>query len=146
MEEEINIKLRPSHCLEILNFLRQSINNNNRDNAKFQTIHEALNEFQRELFDNATADQLDYGMHEIEINMLIGRSHNDSEGINIDRVRYRLGETDIEFKLKHNLGRFGMSLDKVYYQWWMGTNSFTAESLRDFIRLINAEMICEIEE
>lgn len=70
---KIKIELSPYNAAAIYGFMREFINEENADEYRFKAIHEAVDEFEKEL-NKITSDQLEDLIAENQINQLIGKS------------------------------------------------------------------------
>lgn len=77
MIEKVKIELTPYNSLAILKFCREFINDENKDDYIFQPIHEAVNEFEQQVYKKMSPTQLDQAIHENSVNKLIGKFPTD---------------------------------------------------------------------
>lgn len=76
--DKVHIKLSPYTAMAILGFLREWINDDVPDEYQYTAIKEAVAEYQKEVSDNMTNDQLEAAKIENSVNKLIGKSPNNS--------------------------------------------------------------------
>lgn len=77
--ENVRILLRPYTAIAIMCYLRETINDSNRDVPMLQAIHESVDEYERQIYSNITTDQLSDAMLENEVNYLTNRQPGRNE-------------------------------------------------------------------
>lgn len=70
---KLKIELEPYTALALISFLREFVNEENADDFRFKAIHDAVAEYEKQVYDRITPDQLQDAMHENEVNRLTGK-------------------------------------------------------------------------
>lgn len=73
MSDKVKIELRPYDAIAILSFLREFINDENKNDSRLAAIHETVKEYEDEIHKNMTSDMLEDAILENSINGLAGR-------------------------------------------------------------------------
>lgn len=73
MASPVTIELTPYNALGILKFCREFINDDNKDDYRFKAIHDAVAEFEEQIYKNVSINQLEDAIAENEVNYLIGK-------------------------------------------------------------------------
>lgn len=73
MENKVKIELTTYNSLAILKFCREYINDSTQGDIKFQSINDAIDEYEKQIYDNISRDQLDDALQENQVNKLIGK-------------------------------------------------------------------------
>ena len=71
--QKVKIELRPYDALQILTFLREFVNDGNKNIRQFAAIHEGVNAFESEVYKNCTTDMVKDAELELSINTLTQR-------------------------------------------------------------------------
>lgn len=74
MINKVPIELTPYNALVIVKFLREWVNDDNNNDPIFRAIHEAVRQFEDQVFNNMNHEQLEDGKAENQVNQLIGKS------------------------------------------------------------------------
>jgi hypothetical protein len=73
MAKKVKLELTPYNALAIIKFCREFINEDNKDDYRFKAIHEAVDEYEKEIYKNVSIEQLDDAIAENKVNHLIGK-------------------------------------------------------------------------
>lgn len=73
MSEKVNIRLRPFDALAILSFMREYVNESNKDEPLLSAIHETVDAYEKEVYKKIDYDQLEDACVECSVNYLAGR-------------------------------------------------------------------------
>lgn len=73
MVSKVKIELRPYDALAILTFCREYINDSNKHNPWFTAIHEAVSNYEEEIFNNLSTEQLADAKLECNVNYIADR-------------------------------------------------------------------------
>ena len=71
--EKVKIELRPYDALQILTFLREFINEENKNLKEFAAIHESVNAYESQVYDNCTEEMVRGAELELSVNTLTQR-------------------------------------------------------------------------
>lgn len=71
---KVKLELEPYNAIIILSFLREFVNEENADEYQFQSIHEAVKEYETELSRRLTEEQWNEIDAVNQVNQLIGKS------------------------------------------------------------------------
>jgi hypothetical protein len=70
---KVQIELRPYTAIAVLSFLREYINQGNRDMPMLQAIHESVEEYEKQVCQSITQDQIEDARLENDVNFLTKR-------------------------------------------------------------------------
>lgn len=70
----VKIEITPYNALTILSFCREFINDDNKDNYMFKAIHEAVQQFENQVYEKIDDTMFEDAMQENQVNQLIGKS------------------------------------------------------------------------
>jgi hypothetical protein len=73
MANKVTIELRPYDVLVIRQFLRSFINDDNKHIPEYAAIHEAVNNYESQIYKKITGSQLDDAIVEMNVNLVAGR-------------------------------------------------------------------------
>jgi hypothetical protein len=70
---KISIKLTPYEILSILAFMREHINENNKNVRQMRSIHEVVESFEKEAINKLTDEDIDFAVFERYMNDFLGK-------------------------------------------------------------------------
>lgn len=73
MSRKVKIELRPYDALTILSFLREYINDENKNDPQFASIHETVNAYEKEIYEKVDVNMVEDAALESEVNRLTNR-------------------------------------------------------------------------
>ncbi len=73
MANKVKLELRPYTALGILKFLREFVNDENRDDHRLVALHENVDEYEKEVHAKVTVEMIEDALLECKINELTGR-------------------------------------------------------------------------
>lgn len=73
MSQKVRIELRPYDALEILSFLREYINEDNKNIPQLAAIHETVDAYEKEIYDKVNLEMLENAKLENEVNKICNR-------------------------------------------------------------------------
>ncbi len=73
MSKLVKLSLRPYTALAILSFMREYINDENKSDHRLKAIHEACDEYQQQITENITDDQIEDAKLELHVNYITNR-------------------------------------------------------------------------
>lgn len=59
------------------------------------------------------------------------------------QLNFKKGKKKYQFKIRHNLDEFGLSIDVAFCNWSMRTNKFTIGSFIEYVKSKDVNIICE---
>lgn len=68
----IKIELTPYNACALKNFLREFINKKTETHKSLTAISKAVDQFEKEILDKITPEQIDEALHESNVNELLG--------------------------------------------------------------------------
>lgn len=72
--EKIKIELHAYNAFAILSFLREFINENTRDKYGLKALQDAVNEYEWQVLNKSSLQQIEDAIVENKVNILIGKS------------------------------------------------------------------------
>lgn len=73
MADKVKLELRPYTALAILCFCKEYINDDNKNDPTFASIHESVNEYEQEINKKVSIQQLEDAKLENQVNQITGR-------------------------------------------------------------------------
>lgn len=73
MVDKVKLELRPYSALAILAFCREYVNDSNKDDSRIVALHEAVKEYEDEIYKKVSGAHLDDAILENKVNELTGR-------------------------------------------------------------------------
>lgn len=73
MSKKVNIALRPYDALAIISFMREYINDSNRDWPELKAIHETVDAYEKEITEKISIDMIEDARLECKVNDISGR-------------------------------------------------------------------------
>jgi len=73
MSKQVNITLRPYDALAIMCFMREYINDSNRDWPELKAIHETVDAYEKQINEKVSIDMVEDARLECRVNDISGR-------------------------------------------------------------------------
>lgn len=84
IDQKISIELTPFQALAILAFMREFVNDENKEVAELAAIHEAVEAYEQEIYNKVTYEMMEDVEAENEVNFLLGKQPQNRGGKPID--------------------------------------------------------------
>jgi NH3-dependent NAD+ synthetase len=73
MANKVKLELTPYNAMAILKFCREFINDETKCDYRYKAIQDAVDEYEQQIYDKVSEEQLDDAIAENEVNHLIGK-------------------------------------------------------------------------
>ena len=73
MPEKVKLELRPYDALAMLCFVKEFINEKNKNDNRFAAIHETVDNYEKEIYKKLSSQQLEDAILENRVNDIAGR-------------------------------------------------------------------------
>lgn len=83
-DQKVSIELTPFQAIEILAFMREFVNDQNKEVPELAAIHEAVGAYEEEIYEKITDEMMEEVEAENEVNFLLGKQPPNRGGKPID--------------------------------------------------------------